>query len=390
MSAGPARGVPTSVYVHFPWCLRKCPYCDFNSHKTERDEVPHEAYADAVLRELAHRAPALEGRTLETVFFGGGTPSLWAPAALGRVLRGVLEAFPQKGADLEVSVECNPTSLDRERAKALRDEGVNRLSIGVQSLDEGRLKFLGRLHDGPLALAAIEGALKEIPRVSADLIFGVAEQKPEDARAELQRILATGVRHVSAYALTIETGTQFGELHRKGKLPLAPEDHVADTYLAVEETLTSAGLGHYEVSNYAVPGQEARHNLHYWRGGAYLGLGAGAVGCLGAPDHSATRWRDEPLPARYLERAGTDALAVETEVLSPDDRIKERLLLGLRTEEGVDLGAFGRALGVDAVGPRKAAIARRQARGELLVEGDHLRVPREHWLKLDSIVLDLF
>lgn len=384
---------PTSVYVHFPWCLRKCPYCDFNSHKTERDEVPHEGYADAVLRELDQRRSSLRGRHLETVFFGGGTPSLWAPAALGRVLAGILEAFPEKrpeSRDVEVTVECNPTSLDRARAAELRALGVNRVSIGVQSLDADRLKFLGRLHDGPSALEAVRSALLEIPRVSADLIFGVAGQKPEDARAELEQVLETGVQHVSAYALTIESGTQFGELHKKGKLPLAPEDHVAETYLEVERTLTSAGLHHYEVSNYAVPGQEARHNLHYWRGAAYLGLGAGAVGCLDGVDGTASRWRDEPLPARYLERAGAAGLEAEREDLNAEDRIKERLLLGLRTREGVDLRAFGASLGIDAVSPRRAAIQRRLGRGELIVEGDVLRIPHEHWLKLDSIILDLF
>lgn len=380
----------TSAYVHFPWCLEKCPYCDFNSHKTPREAVPHEAYADAVLRELEARSPELEGRTLSTVFFGGGTPSLWSKPALGRVLAGIRSAFGSEVADLEVSVECNPTSLDQRGAAELREVGVNRLSIGVQSLSSERLKFLGRLHDAGGALRAIEEAQREIDRVSADLIFGVATQKPEDARRDVEQILETGVRHVSAYALTIEQGTRFGELHKKGKLPLAPEDHVADGYLAVEETLTNAGFGHYEVSNYAVPGQEARHNLHYWSGGSYLGLGAGAVGCLDSADGTASRWRDEPLPARYLDRAGGPELEAEREPLSALDRAHERIMLGLRTARGVDLDAMQRELSIDLLVLRAAPIEKRRARGELVIEDGHLRIPHAHWLKLDAIVVDLF
>lgn len=383
---------PTSVYVHFPWCLKKCPYCDFNSYGTARDEVPHAAYADAVLRELDARRGALAGRELVSVFFGGGTPSLWDARELGRVLRGVRDAFERERADLEVTVECNPTSIDAARAAALREAGVGRVSIGVQSLDGGRLGFLGRLHDAEGALSALREASAEIERVSADLMFGMPGQRAGDFVGELERVLETGVRHVSAYALTIEPGTQFGALHAKGKLPLAPEDDYAETFLAAEARLESAGLAHYEVSNYAIAGEEARHNLHYWRGGDYVGLGAGAVGCLA--DHEgggARRWRDEPLPARYLERSGERA-AVEVweERLSPADRVREALMLGLRTREGIDLDAVRAATGVDPEDGREAAIARRIARGELAREGSRLRVPGRAWLSLDAIVTDLF
>lgn len=380
--------IPTSVYVHFPWCLKKCPYCDFNSHRTERDAVPHTAYADAVRRELDVRRT--EDRRLVSVFFGGGTPSLWEPAALGRVLAAVRGAFAAEDDALEVTVECNPTSLDRARAAALREVGVNRLSVGVQSLSEQRLGFLGRLHDGAGALAALEAATAEMERVSGDLIFGVAGQRPDEARDEVQRVLGSGVEHVSAYALTIEPGTQFGELHKKGRLPLAPEDDVADAYLAVEQTLEAAGLVHYEVSNYARPGAEARHNLHYWRGGDYLGLGAGAVGCLSTAGGRAERWRNEPHPERYLARAGGEGLEVERETLQREDRARERLMLGLRTSEGVDLDRMRDELDVDLHRSRAAALTKRSARGELSFEGSRLRVPRRHWLGLDGIVLDLF
>ena len=380
----------TSVYVHFPWCLRKCPYCDFNSYGTPREDVPHAAYADAVIRELERRAPSVEGHALASVFFGGGTPSLWEPRELGRVLAAIRGTFAQHADDLEVTVECNPTSLDRERAALLREAGVNRLSIGVQSLDAERLRFLGRLHDAPMALTAIEGALLEMERVSADLIFGNPGQTPAQFEAELARILDTGVRHVSAYALTIEQGTQFGELAKKGRLPLAIEDDVADTFLAAEALSASRGLAHYEVSNYAAPGEESRHNLHYWRGGAYLGLGAGAVGCLPRPDRSARRWRDEALPDRYVAAAGTDAVETWQESLSPDDRVREAFMLGLRTAEGVDLSRLAAATGIDPLAGREAVLEKRIAKGELRRDGDRLRVPPAHWLVLDSIVSDLF
>ncbi|MBX7193588.1 MAG: radical SAM family heme chaperone HemW [Sandaracinaceae bacterium] len=380
-----------SVYVHFPYCLRKCPYCDFNSYGTAREDVPHVAYADAVLRELAWRLPTVADRELVSIFFGGGTPSLWEPRELGRVIAAIRGGFARVASDLEVTVECNPTSLDRARAAALREAGVGRVSIGVQSLDPERLAWLGRLHDAGGALRALREASLELPRVSGDLMFGLPGQAPDAFLDDVARVLETGVRHVSAYALTIEPGTQFGELHKKGRLPIATDDAYADTFLAIEARMARAGLEHYEVSNYAVPGEEARHNLHYWRAGAYVGVGAGAVGCVDDPiSRRAARWRSEPLPQRYLETSGSAAVESWGETLSPEDRVREALMLGLRTREGVSISALREATGLDLREGREAAIARRAARGELALEGDVLRVPARHWLALDAIVTDLF
>lgn len=376
----------TSVYVHFPWCLAKCPYCDFASAAVRRGEVPHEAYADAVVSELERRASALGGRRLESVFFGGGTPSLWDARAIGRVLAAVRAAFDEEAPDLEITVECNPTSLDREKAAALREAGVSRASIGVQSLDAGRLRFLGRLHDADGALRALEAASAELPRVSGDLMFGMPGQRPDDFAREVERVLETGVRHVSAYALTIEPDTQFGALHRKGKLSVARDEDYADTFLRAEEVLAGAGFAHYEVSNYARAGEESRHNLHYWAAGDYLGLGAGAVGCL-SEGASARRWRNDPRPERYLERPGAE---VFEELLEPADRVREALMLGLRTARGIDLRAVREATGVDPREGRERALARRLERGDVALEGDRLFVPAPRWLVLDSIVADLF
>ena len=378
--------IPASVYVHFPWCLKKCPYCDFATRKIDRPEVPHRAYADAVLRELDRRAPELAGRRLVSVFFGGGTPSLWDEPELGRVLAGARSAFDEVAGDIEVTVECNPSSLDSRKAAALRAQGVDRLSIGVQSLDDERLRFLGRFHDAGGALGAIEAAMTEVPRVSADLMFGMPDQSPAALLDDARRLLDAGVRHVSAYMLTIEPGTQFGELHRKGKLRVAPEDTYAEMFAGAAELFATSGLAHYEVSNYAVPGEESRHNQHYWRGGAYVGLGAAAVGCLDERPGSARRWRNEPEGARYLQAQ----LEESEERLGPAEIVREALMLGLRTREGVDLAATAERAGTDPLAGRERALERRVARGDLLHEAGRLRVPEPRWLQLDSIVVDLF
>jgi len=384
----PRLPTDTSVYVHFPWCLKKCPYCDFATRKVDRPAVPHVAYADAVIAELEARSAALTGRRLYSVFFGGGTPSLWDPRELGRVLAAVRGAFRDAVDDVEVTVECNPSSLDQAHAAALVGVGVNRLSIGIQSLDDARLSFLGRFHDAAGAEAALRAGLSEVPRVSADVMFGTPGQASVDE--DLAQILDLGVRHVSAYALTIEPGTQFGELYRKGRLKVATEDDYASMFVAAGERFRSHGLGHYEVSNYAEPGEESRHNQHYWRGGAYLGLGAAAVGCLGEDVGRARRWKNVRVGEDYVAAADARRFEEESEDLDPETIVREALMLGLRTSEGVDLRSAAERSGVDPREGRAAAIERRVSQGDLVDEGDRLCVPEARWLHLDSIVADLF
>lgn len=392
----------TSVYVHFPWCARKCPYCDFATVVPSPAsaapgraldvvaDVPHEAYADALVRELELRRDALRGRRLVSVFFGGGTPSLWEPRALGRVLRELLGAFDARVDDVEISAECNPSSLDEARAAGLAEAGVHRISLGVQSLRDEHLRFLGRLHDRAEALRAVRAAQAVVPRVSADLMFGMPGQTSEGLRAEIGELLDEGLDHVSAYALTIEPGTQFGTLHRLGRLRVADEDAYASMYEHAERAFADAGLAHYEVSNYARSGQEARHNLHYWRGGAYLGLGAAAVGMLDEGGRG-FRWTNRKDPARYLRAIAEGRLEhEEEETLSAEDRIREALMLGLRTAEGVDLDALEARVAQPWIRGRERAVARRLDAGDLAREGRRLRVPRERWLRLDGIVADLF
>jgi oxygen-independent coproporphyrinogen-3 oxidase len=390
-----------SVYVHFPWCLAKCPYCDFVSYAKQRDAIDHVGYADAVLRELDGRATALTTELqVASVFFGGGTPSLWDPAQLGRVLEAIESRFACTD-DVEVTVECNPTSLDKDRAAALHDVGVGRLSIGAQALDDAQLKYLGRLHDRTGAIVAIEAALASgMPRVSADLIFGMPDQSPEDARAQAERLADLGLSHLSCYQLTIEPGTAFGELARRGRLPLADDGRVAEAFAAIDEALTSRGLQHYEISNYARPGEEARHNIGYWRGAEYVGVGCAAYGFVRTGKSTGVRYRNAIDPARYVTATHGivpslmgegDGVSMSSEPLDGETMLRERIMLGLRLRDGFDLGACAEDLGVPAWTKSRAAAAEvLVARGRLEREGEHLRIPRAAWIWTDDTASRLF
>jgi oxygen-independent coproporphyrinogen-3 oxidase len=387
-----------SIYVHFPWCLAKCPYCDFVSYATEREDIDHAGYADAVLREAEARARAVSsmGLRVSSIFFGGGTPSLWDPNELGRVLARLRELFPIE-QPLEVTVECNPTSLDRDRARRLVDAGVNRLSVGTQSLRAEQLRFLGRLHDPAGAERAVRAAFDAgVPRVSTDLIFGLPEQTPEDAVAQAETLAAAGLRHLSCYQLTIEPGTQFGERKKRGLLPMADDGAVAESFLAIDEALTRRGLAHYEISNYAEPGEEARHNVAYWKGDDYVGLGCAAFGFVRA---LGTRWRNAIVPRDYVDRTRQirpvlgedDGLTITSERLDALALLRERIMLGLRMASGVDLGRAAAELGVDPWTPeRRRTLDALAARGRIVREGDVLRIPRAAWLFTDDTAARLF
>lgn len=397
-----------SVYVHFPYCLAKCPYCDFVSYATERSAIDHAAYADAVIAELGRRTVAMgehgASSRIESVFFGGGTPSLWDSTELGRVLRAIGDALPV-ASDVEVTVECNPTSLDGERARALAAQGVTRLSVGTQSLRADQLAYLGRLHDAAGARRAVSEALAVGGlRVSTDLIFGLPDQSPEDAADQARELAELGLAHLSCYQLTIEPRTLFGERARRGLLPLASDSVVAEAFVAIEETLTAHGLAHYEISNYARPGDECRHNLSYWLGRGYLGLGCGAVGLVRAGEGDdalfAVRYRNEPDPARYRAGALTtrrdrigaeDGLSVEHERLDGETLLRERIMLGLRLESGLDLAEARRELGVEPwSAARQRTAARLAANGRLERDGDRLVIRGRARLFTDDTAAQLF
>ncbi len=388
-------GDSLGVYVHFPWCLAKCPYCDFLSVVGERTTIPHATYADAVIAELEFRSAELRSRRIHSVFFGGGTPSLWEPLQLGRVLAAILEVFPHSRSSLEITAECNPSSFDSDRARHLLDVGVNRFSIGIQGLDAQRLQFLGRLHDRDQGLTAVEVALASGARsVSADLIYGVAGQTAAEAASEASVIASLGVHHMSAYALTIEEGTRFGALARTGQLPLLPDSAVADSFCSVHETLEQKGLGHYEISNFSKPDFESIHNQGYWLGRDYLGLGCGAWGTLQSQGQR-SRYRNCQNPERYLawRTSGTNpdaTLLGAIETIDAKTALSERILLGLRLQRGIRLEREAHELGVDPMTPtRVRALKKLKARGQLIQAGEWLRIPASSWLFADGIIAEL-
>jgi putative oxygen-independent coproporphyrinogen III oxidase len=379
-----------SIYVHFPYCLVKCPYCDFVSYKTALPDVPHEAYADAVLREASASTQEFSGRRVASIFFGGGTPSLWQSESLGRVVTGLRERF-DVSHDAEITVECNPTSLTSEKMNALAQGGVNRLSVGVQSLQASELAYLGREHSEGEALETLRHALgSPVPRVSADLIFGLPEQAVAQGADNAEQLAQLGLSHISAYQLTIEAGTRFGELARAGRLPLADDGRVAEAFVMVSERLRGLGFRHYEISNYARPGQESRHNLAYWKGDEYLGLGCGAFGFIRAREPCGSggiRRRNVTRPEAYLAGAAPDLV----EPLSPEDLMKERIMLGLRLEEGFDIEAAATDLGVlPFPAERRRALDRLVQAGRVEAEAGRLRIPVRQWLFADDTSARLF
>jgi oxygen-independent coproporphyrinogen-3 oxidase len=377
------------VYVHFPWCLSKCPYCDFVAFAAPRSAIEGAGYTDAVLAELSTRTRGLEGRRVTSLFFGGGTPSLWGAHEVRRVIDAVGRAF-SIGAPIEVSLECDPSSLDEDTARALVDAGVNRLSIGVQALDDERLRFLGRIHTAREAIDAVSAAMRAgVPRVSTDLMYAVAGQTPDDAAREAQQLADLGATHVSAYSLTIEQGTPFGQLARRGRLPLCDDAVMAESFFAIDDALGDKGFVHYEVSNYAKPGNEARHNLGYWQGRDYLGLGCGAYGTLRGTS-GALRYRNHATPRAYLDATGTVFTASEERLDGPA-LLRERIMLGLRMKEGFDLEAAAVELGADPYpGERWAALAGLEASGRIVRHATRIAVPREAWIWVDDTAATIF
>ena len=332
------------VYVHWPFCASKCPYCDFNSH-VRSGGIDEPRFLAAYLREIGETASRIGPRTTGSVFFGGGTPSLMSPATVGAILAGIDRCWPI-AAGAEITLEANPSSVEAGRFAGYRAAGVNRVSLGVQSLSDAELRTLGRLHTAGEARAAIAIARRTFERFSFDLIYARPGQTEAAWRAELGEALALAGDHISLYQLTIESGTPFAALHGAGKLRL-PEDDVAERLYALTADVTAAaGLPAYEISNHASPGGESRHNLLYWRYGEYAGIGAGAHGRLlvcGVRHATAT----ERGPERWLERVERDGTGVaEDGVLAPSEQADEALLMGLRLEEGLDLQRLVRLAGI--------------------------------------------
>jgi len=351
---------PLALYVHIPWCVRKCPYCDFNSHE-RAGGLPEAEYVQKLLVDLEKLLPSVWGRRLVSVFIGGGTPSLFSPESIDALLSGARARLVlEPGA--EITLEANPGTVEAARFRGFRDAGVNRISIGVQSFDEGMLKKLGRIHSGGEARRAIDAALASFERVNADLMYGLPGQSIDMARADVEQAVAAGVPHISAYQLTIEPNTVF--FSRPPKLP--PHDACADMQVMIEELLRERGFEQYETSAFARPGQRCRHNLNYWQFGDYLGIGAGAHGKISFPDR-VTRHEQAKQPDAYLKGAA----ARETEVPARELPF-EFMLNALRLVEGVPATLFQERTGLPF-----AAISRcvTQAEEKGLLERDlkHIR-----------------
>ena len=331
---------PLSLYIHIPWCVKKCPYCDFNSHES-RAEIPEKQYVAALIADIEQSTPKIWGRKLRSIFFGGGTPSLFSPQSIAQILSAVRMLAPlEYGA--EVTLEANPGTVDAEHFKGYREAGVNRLSLGIQSFDSRHLKALGRIHDEKQAISAAELALATFDSVNLDVMYALPNQTMEDAIADARRACNLNSAHLSFYHLTLEPNTPF---HRTP--PSLPDD---DTSAAMQETIESIiaehGYEHYETSAFAKKGMQCRHNLNYWQFGDYLGIGAGAHSKLSYHDRI-TRESRHKHPNRYLERAAVGK-AVEREwTISNDELGFEFMMNTLRLTEGFDISLFQQRTGMN-------------------------------------------
>ena len=385
MTLAPSFDTAFGVYIHWPFCLSKCPYCDFNSH-VRHAAIDEPRFLDAFLREIVTTAERTPGRAVSTVFFGGGTPSLMQPATVGAILDAVARHW-RLSPDVEVTLEANPTSVEATRFRGYREAGVNRVSLGVQALDDAALAALGRMHSVDEALAAVAIARNTFARYSFDLIYARPGQTPAAWRAELERALREAGDHLSLYQLTIEQETPFATLHAAGKLQVPDDDTARDLYDTTQEVCAAHGLPAYEVSNHARPGGECRHNLVYWRGHEYAGIGPGAHGRLdidGERHATATERRPESWLMR-VEAAGHGL--VTDDVLTRGERADEFLLMGLRLTEGIDPQRFTAIAGRD-VDPERIAALRQH--GLIDIDGSgRLRVTPEGFPVLDAVVADL-
>jgi putative oxygen-independent coproporphyrinogen III oxidase len=373
-----------ALYLHWPFCRSKCPYCDFNSHV--RAAIDQGAWRRALLAELDHYAAETAGRTVSSVFFGGGTPSLMAPATAAALIDRIAARWPL-ASDAEITLEANPTSVEAQRFRDFRAAGVNRASLGVQALDPAALAFLGRGHSVDEALAAVELARASFPRFSFDLIYARPGQDAAQWNAELQRALALAGDHLSLYQLTIEPGTAFHTAHARGDFALPDDDRAGALYELTQARLADAGLSAYEISNHARPGGESRHNLVYWRYGDYVGIGPGAHGRL-TLDGVKLATRQLRAPERWLaavERRGEGT--EERSAISETERLEEMLMMGLRLNESVPRARFRRECAAEPEAVLDTArLARLVEGGFLILDEAGLRATTEGRQRLNAVL----
>jgi len=371
------------LYLHWPFCASKCPYCDFNSHVAA--EIDQSRWQAAYLREIDRVGAETQGRVLNTVFFGGGTPSLMEPGLVAAILDRVRATWPM-GNDAEITLEANPGSVEAGRFRGYREAGVSRVSMGVQALNDADLRRLGRLHSVAEARAAFDVARNTFDRVSFDLIYARQDQTPEAWAAELREALGMAIDHLSLYQLTIEDGTAFGARHAAGGLRGLPgEDSAADMYHLTQDICEAAGMPAYEVSNHARDGAESRHNLIYWRYGDYAGIGPGAHGrlTLGGMRHAT---ETELAPLRWLKMAEAGNGETVREPLALKDQAAEYLLMGLRVAEGISLARLTALAGSEL---EAKAVADLQELGLIARHGDRLHATRAGRAVLNGVIREL-
>lgn len=400
--------LPLSIYIHWPFCKSKCPYCDFNSHV--RDRVEHASWRDALLKELAFYADLMPEREVVSIFFGGGTPSLMEAETVAALISAASRHWPF-ARNVEITLEANPTSVEAAKLKAFREAGVNRASLGVQALGASALKFLGRQHNTQEALEAVALARDIFPRMSFDLIYARPGQSLAEWEKELTEALRYAKGHMSLYQLTIEENTAFHASFARGELPVLDEDSAADMYALTASIMQAHGLPAYEISNYAAPGQESLHNLAYWRGDDYIGIGPGAhgryrnahIGGHAATDSASSESplrgsREELLqgylaienvksPERWLEKMQSEGRALQAEnTIAPAERMQELVMMGLRLTTGIQYADWQRRTGLDIRPAINNDMLQQLTQQGLLVADDHhIRITSAGALVLNSI-----
>jgi putative oxygen-independent coproporphyrinogen III oxidase len=380
---------PLAIYMHWPFCLAKCPYCDFNSHV--RESVPQDRWRAAMLRELDTMAQRIGANwQVSSIFFGGGTPSLMPPETVDALISRTKELWKHTG-NCEITLEANPTSSEADKFRGFRDAGVNRVSLGVQSLRPEALKFLGREHSAKEAVTAVKLAADIFPRYSLDLIYARPNQDPKDWLQELKQALTIIRGHISLYQLTMEQGTAFYPRYQRGEIILPPEDTAVELYEMTRDLCARHGLHAYEISNYAASGQESRHNLAYWQGDAYLGVGAGAHGRILDLDGQWVATSTLKSPERWLDQVESKGHGLEHEDIVPQtERAEELLLTGLRLKSGIVKAHFEASCGIALDGILDHDALRRLSQQGLVIDNPLcLKLSNEGRLLLDSVAAGL-
>ena len=374
---------PLGLYIHIPYCIHKCGYCDFNSHPIKQDEMNH--YIDALVAEMKHYAKTYSNTNIiRTIFLGGGTPTTLTVYQLERILKECVSEFTV-ASDAEITIEANPATIDIEQLKSIRQTGYNRISIGVQSFDKAELKLLDRAHGPEEVHSTVDCARKAgFDNLSLDLMFAIPNQSLSSWESNLDKALEKNPEHLSTYNLTIEQGTAFSKLQSNGKLIMPDDDHQLELYKRTIERLTKKGFHHYEISNFARRGKECKHNITYWENKNTLGLGAGASSYM-----NGTRFKNINLPAHYIRQVKEKKIAVEhSETLEPRQAMGETIMLGLRLLQGISIHQFEKRFQISFINLFRNIISALKEKELVIIEKDYLRLSQKGLFWADSVILE--